>query len=199
MARRPKGYVGTRHETIGSDILAVLRSLQQLVGEDGAGARGFLPGQVLGAEAMARFGSITASGWYPIEWLLEMMETIDAKLGRNALRRMGRVLFKLSHQERVGQVARSARDIAYGIDGMYHHANRGEHIGGWKVLSFDASRAELEKTTPHHCGMEEGILSEALSTVGAPSLVSQRQCFRDGADACIFVINSTVSGPRWGA
>jgi hypothetical protein len=42
---------------------------------------------------------------------------------------------------------------------MYHHANRGTGIGGWKVLRFDAGYAELEKMTPHHCVMEQGILS----------------------------------------
>lgn len=155
------------------------------------------PAQILGAEAMARLSTVTPHGWYPIEWLLEMLETLDAKLGRNGLRQVGRTLFKLSHQERVLQVARSGRDIVYGIDAMYHHANRGDRIGGWKVLTFEEGRAELEKTTPHHCTMEEGILAEALTAVGSPAVVTQRQCFREGADACIYVIIPAVSGPRW--
>ncbi len=104
---------------------------------------------------------------------------------------MGRTLFNLSHEARVGKVATCARDILYGIDGMYHHSNRGRVIGGGEVLSFDPGNATLEKTTPHHCIMEQGILSAALSSVGCPGIVSQTQCFREGADACHYVISSS--------
>jgi hypothetical protein len=95
------------------------------------------------------------------------------------------------------QVARSAADVIYGIDGMYHHANRGSAIGGWKVLRFDPGYAELEKTTPHHCVMEQGILSGALAAVKCPGIVSQKQCFRQGADACLYVISSSFTDERW--
>jgi hypothetical protein len=110
---------------------------------------------------------------------------------------MGRTLFDLSHKERVLEVARSARDIVHGIDGMYHHANRGGGIGGWKVVRFDAGYAELEKTTPHHCIMEQGILSAALAAVGCPGLISQRECFRQGADACLYTISSSFTDEHW--
>ena len=30
------------------------------------------------------------------------------------------------------------------------------------MLGFEPGKAELEKTTPHHCVMEEGIFSAAL-------------------------------------
>jgi hypothetical protein len=188
--RRPKGYVGDQHETIGSDLLAVLRSLQHLGGESG-----YAPRQILGAEHMERLEKIDPNGWYPIDWLLELMETLDAKLGRYGLIKMGRTLFRLSHEERVLRIARSAADIVNGIDGMYHHANRGDRIGGWRMVRFDDAIAEIEKTTPHHCAMEEGILLQALTAVGASALVSQRECFRKGAPACLFVIQST--GGHW--
>ncbi|HWB82254.1 MAG TPA: hypothetical protein VG755_45130, partial [Nannocystaceae bacterium] len=153
--------------------------------------------RLLGPLAAERLAIIEPDDWYPIEWLLEMMERIDQRVGRFALLKLGRTLFKLSHQERIAEVATCGRDIVYGIDGMYHHANRGGDIGGWKVLSFDANRAELEKTTPHHCMMEEGILSQALTAVGSPAVINQSQCFRDGADACRFTIVPAMQSAQW--
>jgi hypothetical protein len=182
--RRPRGYIGKGHETIGSDILAVLQILK-------------MPQQVLGAEEVEKLGRVQMDGWYPIEWLLDLMEKVDKELGHYGLLQLGRKLFALSHEERLVQVARSAADVIYGIDGMYHHANRGSSIGGWKVLRFDAGYAELEKTTPHHCVMEQGILSGALAAVKCPGIVSQKQCFRQGADFCLYVISSSFTDERW--
>jgi hypothetical protein len=182
--RWPKGYVGRNHETIGSDILAVRDAVRS-------------PEQILGHETRARLEQVRPSGWYPIGWLLDLMEELDQHLGRPGLRQMGRKLFNLSHKERVLQVAKSARDICYGIDGMYHHANRGDRIGGWRVITFAPGRCELEKTTPHHCAMEEGILLEALAALGVPGRVDQSACFRNGAEACIYEIGSVIADARW--
>lgn len=182
--RKPKGYTGLAHETIGSDILSVFRILK-------------LPDQVLGKADADRLRDVDSSAWYPIEWLLDLMDVLDKALGHYGLLRMGRTLFDLSHKERVIQVAHSARDILYGLDDMYHHANRGRGIGGWKVLRFEAGFAELEKTTPHHCVMEQGLLSAALAAVNCPGLISQRDCFRLGADACIYTITSSLTDERW--
>lgn len=182
--RRPRGYVGRGHETLGSDLLSVFRILK-------------LPEQVLGVEESEKLRAVDPDGWYPIEWLLDLMDRLDRDLGHYGLLRMGRTLFDLSHKERVLQVAKSAHDIVYGIDGMYHHANRGGSIGGWKVTRFEPGLAELEKNTPHHCVMEQGILSAALSAVGCPSMVTQRECFRQGAEACVYVITSSLTGKEW--
>lgn len=184
MERRPKGYVGERHETIGSDILAVLRALTFPLG-------------VLGADTVDQLESVDPEGWYPIAWLLDLMDRVDRRVGSSGLVKIGRTLFKLSHEARVLQVVRSARDIVYGIDGMYRHANRGVGIGGWTVLSFEPGRATLEKTTPHHCAMEEGILSAGLEAMRAPSRIAQSSCFRKGADACVFEVTSAVTDERW--
>jgi hypothetical protein len=182
--RRPRGYVGKGHETIGSDILAVTQILK-------------LPDQVLGADIVQKLASVAMDGWYPIDWLLDVMEKVDKELGPYALLQMGRRLFAMSHEARLVQVARSAADVVYGIDGMYHHANRGAGIGGWKVVRFDPGYAELEKTTPHHCVMEQGILSGALAAVKCPGIVTQKQCFRQGADSCRFAITSSFTDERW--
>ena len=182
--RRPRGYAGIDHQTIGSDILSVFRILK-------------LPEQVLGPEAAKKIAEIDPDGWYPIGQLLELMDKLDHDLGHYGLLQMGRMIFKLSHQERVLEVAKSARDIVYGIDGMYRHANRGRNIGGWKVTRFEPGYAELEKNTPHHCVMEQGILSAALSAVGCPGTVDQRECFRKGADLCIYTISSAYTDQRW--
>jgi hypothetical protein len=184
LRRRPKGYLGTNHETIGSDIRAVLKILK-------------LPEQILGKEDSVRLAAIDPKSWYPIELLLDLMTKLDREIGHYGLLRMGRALFNLSHEERVGKAATSARDIVYGINDMYRHSNRGRNIGGWEVLGFEPGNATLEKTTPHHCVMEQGILSAALSSVGCPCIVSQTKCFREGAEACHYVISSSFTDERW--
>jgi hypothetical protein len=190
--RKPSGYAGRHHETIGSDILAVQRSLEWLAEK----ATAKLPAQILGQEQLDRLATIKPDGWYPIEWLLEMMDRIEGKLGRYALMKMGRVLFKLSHEGKAP--IQTGRDVVYGIDEMYRNANRGGDIGGWRVVSFERDRAVLEKTTPHHCAMEEGILLQAFSSVNAPSVITQERCVRDGAPLCEFLILPSASGPSWG-
>jgi hypothetical protein len=189
--RRPSGYVGRRHETIGSDLLAVQRSLESLAEK----STQRLPGQIIGHDQIQRLATVKPDRWYPIEWLLELMDRIESRIGRYALMQMGRAVFKLSHEGRAP--LGSGRDVIFGIDAMYHAANRGEQIGGWRVLSFEADRAVLEKTTPHHCAMEEGILLQALQSVGAPAVITQERCFREGAELCEFLILPSVSGHAW--
>jgi hypothetical protein len=189
----PKGYAGRNHVTLGSDIAAVLISLEALV--SAGGTRDALIAKVLGAEQLERLRELDPGAWYPIAWLLELMEKLDERVGRYGLLRMGRALFRRSHEERVRRIATCGYDVIHGIDGMYHHANRGHGIGGWHVVSFAEGSAELLKATPHHCAMEEGILAQALSAVGARAVVSQAECFRDGAPNCRFRIHS--AGGNW--
>jgi hypothetical protein len=182
--RRPRGYSGEDHTTLGSDILAVLKILK-------------LPEQVLGKDEYERLKKVRSDDWYPIETLLGLMEILEAHVGKYGLMQMGRRLFEMSHKQRVLQVAKSAKDIVYGIDGMYHHANRGRGIGGWQVLRFEPGLAELEKNTAHHCVMEQGILTEALLTIGCAANVVQTRCFLDGAETCIYQITSAFVDKRW--
>jgi hypothetical protein len=184
MQQKPTGYEGINHETIGSDILAVLETVT-------------LREHVLGGEVVARLRQIDPNGWYPIQELIDLMTLVEARLGHTGLRKMGRVLFALSHQKRVQEVAKSAKDIIYGVNDMYLHANRGQEIGGWKVLEFRPGRATLEKNTPHHCVMEEGILASALVAIGVPSIVSQTACFREGAGTCLYKVTSVIADRRW--
>jgi hypothetical protein len=184
VARHPRGYLGIHHETIGSDILAVLHTLT-------------FPRAVLGVDMVNRLEKIQPDGWYPISWLLELMEIVEQRVGTAGLLKLGRTLFHDSHEDYVVARAHSARDIVYGIDELYHRANRGRDIGGWQVLAFEPGRATLEKTTPHHCVMEEGILGAGLTVVGVLATVAQRECFRKGADACIYVVESAITDARW--
>jgi hypothetical protein len=183
--KRPTGYVGLNHTTVGSDILAVVGTIHA-------------PELTLGADLAARLKDVKADQWYPIDLLLSAFEALDQRLGRSALVSVGWTIFNNSHAATVKGNARSARDIVYGIDGMYHAANRGHRIGGWKVLRFDAGEAELEKTTPHHCVVEEGILQEGLRAMGVPAEVGQTSCIRDGAEVCRYLIRSSVTDQRWG-
>jgi hypothetical protein len=182
MKRWPRGYVGTNHETIGSSLLSVLQVLT-------------LPDQVLGAEEVRRLQEVNPKQWYRVDWLLSLMDRLDRVAGHYGLMSMGRRRFELSHKKRLP--IRSARDIVYGIDNMYRFANRGQDIGGWKVLKFEPGFAELEKTTPHHCRMEQGLLAAALAEAKCPGIISQTQCFRQGADSCIYTISSAFTDVHW--
>jgi hypothetical protein len=182
--QHPKGYVGQRHETKGSCLIAVLHILK-------------LPEQVLGVEEARRLARLEPDAWYPIEWMHMLTDRMDRDLGYYGLLRMGRMLFDMSHKERTAREVHSARDLVYGLDDMYRLKNRGVCIGGWTVRKFEAGYAELEKTTPHHCVMEQGLVAAALAAVGCPVSVTQLQCFRQGADACLFAITSSVTDERW--
>jgi hypothetical protein len=184
LRKKPRNYVGQNHETIGSDILSVLAVIP-------------LPGQILGPELMAAVKEVKPDGWYPISLLLDLLDRIDERVGRFGLLQMGRKLFQGSHAEQFKKVASTAADAVYGIDGMYHRANRGGGIGGWEVALFRPGRAELIKTTPHHCVMEEGILSEAMVTLGIPATVQQTVCLREGADHCRYAVASIISEEKW--
>jgi hypothetical protein len=182
--RRPRGYLGTNHETIGSDLLAVLGVVT-------------MPRQTLGPALHERLKQVRPDGWYPIELMHELLSALHERVGTNGLRQMGRKLFVASHEAHVKTVAHSAWDILSGFDGIYRRANRGGDIGGWKMLEFSPGRARLEKTTPHHCMLEEGIVTAALASMGVPATVSQESCFLQGAEACVFVVTSVVTDARW--
>jgi hypothetical protein len=184
MPRLPRAYQGIDHETLGSDVLSLLDSV-------------LMPEQLLGAEVVSALRTLRHDGWYPIATLLEPLERLDKVLGPSSLRRVGWSIFKLSHEQELKRGTPSARDIVYGIDGMYHHANRGREIGGWQVVHFAPGEAHLEKTTPHHCVVEEGILEAAFRAIDVPAVIYQAACFRRGHEACRFVITSHVTGRKW--
>lgn len=177
-------YENRTHDTLGSDILAVLATMK-------------FPEAVLGQEWCERLQLVEHDGWYPIAMLLELEHEVVRRGGPASLVQMGRQLFRDSHRERLTPALKSARDVVYGIDAMYHHANRGEDIGGWQVLAFAPGRAVLRKTTPHHCALEEGILLEAIHTIGAEVLINHRTCMQAGAPACEFELWSQVRDGRW--
>ncbi len=149
-------------------------------------------------DSRIQLGRIDPSGWYPIGLLLELMDRLEVHVGYFGLVRMGRTVFELSHASIVTKQIHSARQLLHGLDGLYRRTNRGSSIGGWQVLRFQPGDAEVEKTTPHHCAMEQGILTAALASVDCSSIISQSCCVRDGADTCRFVISSTVTDARWG-
>ena len=182
--RTPKGYAGIGHLTLGSDVLSLSEAI-------------LMPELVLGAEVAASIRALEPGGWYPIAMLLEPLDRLDAILGPSSLRRIGLEIFERSHAAAFRREASSARDIVHGIDGMYHRANRGTDIGGWRVMGFGPGVATLEKTTPHHCVMEEGILEAAFKALAIPAVFFQSRCFRKGDDACEYKITSHISDERW--
>lgn len=189
MARTiPDGYVGHDHETIGSDIVGVVLALERIGSRESTV-------RIFGDDWYARLAAVRPDAWYPIATLLDVLDRVHDRIGVNGVRRAGREIFRVSHESRVAPS--SARDIVYGIDAMYHHANRGHDIGGWRVERFEPGRAELTKNTPHLCLLEEGILAEGLATAGARSVVTQSECILSGATGCRFVLVSTVTGARW--
>ncbi len=99
-------------------------------------------------------------------WLLEGLEALDAKLGSFGLKHVGWELFKLLARRDVPSGREVRRNLVYGLDGMYHHANRGQgdrRVEG--VLRFDRACAELERPPRTTAVMEEGILEEAMRTL----------------------------------
>lgn len=185
MNRRPKGYVGLNHLTRGGDILAILQCIH-------------LPEQTLGPERANRLKSVRMEDWYPIAELLELLETLEEKLGSYHLRQVGWTICQRFHAAEVKQRFRNAKELLQAFDAMYHMGNKGTGIGGWSLLSFEPGRALLEKTTPHHCQMEEGIVEESLRTIGVPVKIRQTQCFRKGAPCCHYLLESHVTDGRWG-
>jgi len=184
MTRRPKGYVGLNHVTRGGDILAVLQCIH-------------LPEQTLGPQLAHRLKGVKLEGWYPIGELLELLDTLEAKLGSFHLRQVGWTICQRFHAAEVKQRFTSAKELLLAFDAMYHQANKGTGIGGWNLLSFEPGRALLEKTTPHHCLMEEGIVEETLRSIGVPVRIQQTQCFRKGAPSCHYLLESSVTDSRW--
>lgn len=181
---RPRGYEGRDHETLGSEMQAVLQALN-------------FPFSVLGPARMKQLESLRPEAWYPIRDMLELMDYLDRKLGAVGLLALGKTIFRISIKPETKEKLRSARDVIFGIDSMYNGTNRGTKIGSWSVISFAPGRAELVKTTPHHCVMEEGILQEALIGVQVPVTITQSRCLRRGDDHCRFILTSVVTDQRW--
>jgi hypothetical protein len=65
------------------------------------------------------------------------------------------------------------------------------------VRSLSPGQAILDKTTPHHCAMEEGIIIAATGQLGVSCAVKQTACFRRGDDLCTYHVTSTVRDERW--
>lgn len=182
--RRPRGYLGLNHTTRGGDILAVLQAVN-------------LPEQTLGKELVARLRNVEAEKWYPATDMFELLERLDAKLGGYHLRQVGWTIVQKYHAAQVKEHFTSAQELLKAFDGLYREANRGQQIGGWKLLSFNDTQASMEKTTMHHCGMEEGILEELLRTLGVYSKIVQVKCVREDDDCCQYTIEPRSSDSRW--
>jgi hypothetical protein len=181
----PRGYRGIEHETLGSDILALFKVVQ-------------FPKQLLGEKLASELSSVAPDQWYPVAGQLEALEILAVRLGVSGLRQVGRHVFQLSHEATMKQFVHTAAELLKSVQSMYLRTNRGRDIGGWRILSFEHAKAELEKSTPHHCAMEEGILVQALTALGIPSHVYQSTCMRKGDDVCTFVVTSSASPALWG-
>ncbi len=183
--RKPQGYAGINHQTAGTDILSVLKTVHA-------------PEITLGKELAARLRRVQPDQWYPISDMLELLERLDEKLGSFHLKQVG---WNIIQGLPPGLFSRfsSAREMLEGMDTLYRMNNRGEQIGHWKVAAFSANRAELEKTTPHHCIMEEGIIEESLRAMTLAAKVQQTQCFRKGDPLCRYVVVPRTADSRWGA
>ena len=180
----PRGYLGIGHETRGSEIMTILETVRA-------------PELTLGVEMVVWLKKLRPDGWYPIGLMLDLMETLEQKLGKYHLKQLGWTIFSRDHAPQLREHVRTAQEALQLCDAQYKTSNRGTSIGGWKVVSFTHARAELEKTTPHHCAMEEGILEEIMRTLGVVCTVSQSECIRAGGDICRFLIEPKVAGPSW--
>lgn len=185
MRKYPVGYAGVGHETSGRDILAILGAVH-------------VPELTFGPELATFLKTVQAEGWYPIERLLELLDVLDQKLGAFHLKQVGYNIVQRYLADQVKKHISNAHQLLHSFDSQYHLHNRGQNIGGWKVVSFTPGRAELEKTTPHHCLMEEGIFEEQLRIIGVSAKVSQPTCLRKGGPLCRFVVEARMVDERWG-
>jgi hypothetical protein len=177
-------YENQSHETIGSDLRAVLHTMKS-------------PEEILGAYWVQRLAGVLPTQWYPVATLLELQQQVLHRGGRAFLMEMGRQLFRDSHQKRLGPTLQSAGDVLFGLNRMYRFANRGLNIGGWEVLTFGPGHGVLRKKTPHHCALDEGFLHEALQVVGAVVVIVQPSCELIGGKSCELELRSPLRGPRW--
>ena len=142
---------------------------------------------------MKRIEQVQRDGWYPIGELLEIMDVLDRHFGAEGLRKLGRTIIRMSHAKLANDGVMCPRDFLNNIDRMYRIANRGTDIGGWALASFSSTRAELRKTTVHHCHMEEGIVMQVMEALRAPCRIEQTRCFRRGDDHCLFVLTPALA------
>ena len=182
--RLPRGYKSSNHETIGADLLSLVDAI-------------LMPEQILGKELTQRLRMASPKGWYPVADVLDPLEQLNRKLSPDSLRRVGQTIFRNGPEAEFRRRVFSARDFFHSMDHLYHVANRGSDIGHWTVVSFDEDSAVLEKTTPHHCIMEEGIIAAGLRVLNVPAVIYQTSCFRAGAESCRFVVTSHLCSSRW--
>ena len=90
-------YDNPSHETLGSDLLAVLNTLK-------------FPAEVLGKYWLERLQGIEATHWYPVSIHLELQQQVLHRGGRPSLVQMGRQQFRDSHHGRLApSLPRSSR------------------------------------------------------------------------------------------
>lgn len=181
-------------------MLAVRRAVEFLSSSPNTKTTSMYVRNVLGNALTDRLDAIDPERWYPVALMLEMERALEEKLGPSGLRRMGRALFKHDLSEMTRTHMKSVRESLSAMDAMYRTHNRGPNLGCWTVRSFTESRAELVKTTPHNCLMEEGILIEACATFDIAVLVTQPECTREGDDHCLYIVTPTsLLSTKWGA
>jgi hypothetical protein len=156
-----------------------------------------MPEDVFGEELTRRLQAVDPHQWYPVGLLLEATGLVARKVGRSGLQSIGRTVFKATHQQHFLRTASTVGDLIFHLDAMYHASNRGERIGGWKVVSFQPGLALVEKTTPHRCELEEGLLMEATVALGLPVRISQTACVHEGGEICVFKAASVIKDARW--
>jgi hypothetical protein len=183
--RVARGYEGWNHETLGSDLIATFAAVNAV---DPRFSEHWMP----------LVKTLDAQTWYPIDVLLALGFAAEERFGPELLQCIGREIFQRSHAATFRRSAATIADLAFGIDAMYRTANRGEDIGGWRVLEFADGRTLIEKTTPHPCGIEEGILGAACASLGVAARITQVRCVREGDDTCRFELCAETPSTRWG-
>lgn len=183
-----KAYRSTNHEVQGYELLAVRDALTWLSPDKSPPSVHDLCVRLLGASQVAQLDATSPPQWYPAPLLLSMLRAIDEKVGPNGLRRVGRASFQRAVTAMGRDRYKTARALFDDLDALYRRTNRGTAIGGWKVLQSSDDEVRLEYTAPHVCIAQEGFLTEAAAALGVPVLVTQRECVRQGADACVFSV-----------
>jgi hypothetical protein len=172
----------------GYELLAVRDAITWLSPDKSPSSVHDLCVRLLGVTQTAQLDATSPPQWYPASHLLSMLRAIDEKVGPNGLRRIGRASFQRVLTAMGHNRYRTARALFCDLDAIYRRTNRGTDIGGWKVLHSSDDDVHLEYTAPFVCIAQEGFLTEAAASLGVPVVVTQRECVRRGADACVFIV-----------
>lgn len=126
--------------------------------------------------------------WYDFEWASRLYYQIQDKVGRGAIREVGR---KMVETAEYPPGIDSIHALLMALDDAYHLNARGPDIGEITCTIEDEHSATLVWTMPFPCALSIGILEGSCSRYGAKALVEHGGggCLDTGGDSCTYHVS----------